>query len=34
MQIQQTIKNKIYTVRGIQVMLDRDLAIMYEVETS
>lgn len=27
------IKNKIYTIRGIQVMLDSDLAEIYEVET-
>lgn len=27
------IKNKIYTIRGLQVMLDRDLAELYEVET-
>ena len=26
------IKNKIYTIRGKQVMLDRDLAELYEVE--
>ena len=29
----QTIQNKIYTVRGVQVMLDRDLAALYGVET-
>lgn len=29
----QTIQNKIYTVRGIQVMLDEDLAVLYGVET-
>ncbi len=28
----ETIQNKIYTVRGIQIMLDEDLAILYEVE--
>jgi hypothetical protein len=28
-----SIKNKIYTIRGIQVMLDRDLAELYEIET-
>ena len=28
-----TIKNKIYTIRGVQVMLDSDLAKMYKVET-
>lgn len=27
------IKNKIYTIRGLQVMLDRDLAELYEVST-
>lgn len=27
------IKNKIYTIRGLQVMIDRDLAEMYGVET-
>ena len=27
------IKSKIYTVRGLQVMLDRDLAELYNVET-
>ena len=27
------IKNKIYTIRGNQVMLDRDLAVFYDVET-
>jgi hypothetical protein len=27
------IDNKIYTIRGVQVMLDRDLALLYEVET-
>jgi hypothetical protein len=30
---QDQIKNKIYTIRGVQVMLDRDLAELYEVET-
>jgi len=29
----QTIENKIYTIRGIQVMLDRDLGLFYGVET-
>jgi phage regulator Rha-like protein len=28
-----TIENKIYTVGGLQVMLDRDLATLYDVET-
>lgn len=27
------INTKIYTIRGMQVMLDRDLAVLYEVET-
>lgn len=27
------IVNKIYIIRGIKVMLDKDLAVMYEVET-
>ena len=30
---EETIKNKIYSIRGFQVMLDRDLAEMYGVET-
>lgn len=30
---QQQIENLIYTIRGIQVMLDRDLAMLYQVET-
>lgn len=29
----QTIENKIYTIRGLQVMLDEDLALLYDVET-
>ena len=29
----QTIEDKIFTIRGVQVMLDRDLAELYEVET-
>lgn len=29
----QTIQNKIYTIRDVQVMLDRDLAELYGVET-
>lgn len=28
----QTIENKIYTIRNIQVMLDRDLADLYAVK--
>ncbi len=31
--LQVQIQNKIYTIRGIQVMLDRDLAELYEVKT-
>ncbi len=30
---EQTIQNKIYSIRGLQVMLDRDLAQLYQVET-
>ncbi len=30
---EQSIQNKIYTIRGAQVMIDRDLAEMYEVQT-
>lgn len=29
----QTIQDKIYTLRGVQVMLDEDLAVLYGVET-
>ena len=29
----QVIQNKIYTIRGQRVMLDRDLAELYGVET-
>jgi hypothetical protein len=29
----ETIENKIMTIRGKQVMVDRDLAYLYEVET-
>ena len=29
----QEIENRIFTIRGVQVMLDRDLAEMYGVET-
>ena len=29
----QNLKDKIYTIRGLQVMLDRDLATLYQVET-
>ena len=30
---QQKIESKIYEIRGIKVMLDHDLAVLYEVET-
>ena len=30
---EQNIQNKIYTIRNLQVMLDRDLAELYQVET-
>jgi hypothetical protein len=30
---QQEVKNRIYSIRGFQVMLDTDLAKMYNVET-
>ena len=33
MQIIQSIQNRIYEIRGERVMLDRDLAALYEVET-
>lgn len=33
MQIMQTIQNRIYEIRGERVMLDRDLAALYETET-
>lgn len=29
----QTLKRMIYTIRGVQVMLDSDLAALYKVET-
>ncbi|MDK9694252.1 MAG: ORF6N domain-containing protein [Sulfurimonas sp.] len=29
----QTIQDKIYTIRGVQVMIDKDLAFLYGVET-
>ena len=29
----ETIQNKIHTIRGVRVMLDRDLAELYQVET-
>jgi len=31
--ILENIRNKIYTIRGIQVMFDRDLAELYNVPT-
>jgi len=33
MQIIQSIQNRIYEIRGVRIMLDRDLAALYEVET-
>ena len=33
MQIIQSIQNRIYELRGERIMLDRDLAALYEVET-
>ena len=30
---EDVIQNKIYNIRGVQVMLDRDLAEVYRVET-
>ena len=33
MQVIQSIQNRIYEIRGERVMLDRDLAFLYEVET-
>ena len=33
MQIIQSIQNRIYTMRGERVMLDKDLASLYEIET-
>lgn len=30
---EETIKNNIFTIRGVQVMVDRDLAELYGVET-
>ena len=34
MVVEQKILNKIYIIRGVKVMLDRDLAEMYGVKTS
>jgi hypothetical protein len=33
MQIIQSIQNRIYQIRGERVILDRDLAVLYEIET-
>jgi hypothetical protein len=33
MQVIQSIQNRIYEIRGERVMLDRDLAVLYETET-
>ena len=33
MQIIRSIQNRIYEIRGERVMLDRDLATLYETET-
>ena len=33
MQIIQSIQNRIYAIRGERVILDRDLAALYEIET-
>ena len=33
MRIIQSIQNRIYEIRGERVMLDRDLAVLYETET-
>lgn len=33
MEIIQSIQNRIYEIRGERVMLDRDLAALYDVET-
>ena len=33
MQIIQSIQNRIFEIRGERVMLDRDLASLYEIET-
>ena len=33
MQIIKSIQSRIYTIRGERVMLDFDLALLYEVET-
>nr|WP_231490451.1 ORF6N domain-containing protein [Pedobacter sp. Leaf170] len=33
MQIIKSIQNRIYEIRGVRVMLDFDLVVLYEVET-
>ena len=33
LQIIDTIENRIFTIRGVKVMIDRDLAELYNVET-
>ena len=33
MQIIKSIQNRIYEIRGERVMFDRDLAVLYEIET-
>ncbi|HLK29311.1 MAG TPA: ORF6N domain-containing protein [Puia sp.] len=33
MQVIKSIQNRIYELRGERVMLDRDLAALYEIET-
>src|SRR5215208_6518561 len=33
MQIIRSLQNRIYEIRGERVILDRDLAVLYEVET-
>ena len=33
MEIIRSIQNRIYEIRGERVMLDRDLAVLYETET-
>ena len=32
-EVMETIENRIYTIRGLKVMIDRDLAELYEIET-
>jgi len=33
MEIIRSIQNRIYVIRGERVMLDRDLAALYEIDT-